>query len=57
MRAAATAVREKCPNGLDVLVNNAGVMALEDRATKDGFDVQMQTNVSCKPRQLSFLLV
>lgn len=51
MRAAATAVREKCPNGLDVLVNNAGVMALEDRATKDGFDVQMQTNVSCNKLQ------
>lgn len=29
---------------LDVLCNNAGVMALEDKATKDGFDVQMQTN-------------
>jgi NAD(P)-dependent dehydrogenase (short-subunit alcohol dehydrogenase family) len=29
---------------LDVLCNNAGVMALEDTATKDGFDVQMQTN-------------
>jgi NAD(P)-dependent dehydrogenase (short-subunit alcohol dehydrogenase family) len=29
---------------LDVLCNNAGVMALEDRATKDGYDVQMQTN-------------
>ncbi|EAY27235.1 dehydrogenase/ reductase 1 [Microscilla marina ATCC 23134] len=30
---------------IDVLVNNAGVMALEDKATKDGYDVQMQTNV------------
>jgi len=29
---------------LDVLCNNAGVMALPDRATKDGYDVQMQTN-------------
>jgi len=29
---------------LDVLCNNAGVMALEDYATKDGYDVQMQTN-------------
>ncbi len=29
---------------VDVLCNNAGVMALEDRATKDGYDVQMQTN-------------
>lgn len=32
-------------NVLDVLVNNAGVMALKDQGTKDGYDVQMQTNV------------
>ena len=30
---------------VDVLVNNAGVMALKDQTTKDGYDVQMQTNV------------
>ena len=36
-----TATRE---SGLDVLCNNAGVMALADRATKDGYDIQMQTN-------------
>ena len=30
---------------VDVLVNNAGVMALKDQATEDGYDVQMQTNV------------
>ena len=30
---------------IDVLVNNAGVMALKDQSTKDGYDVQMQTNV------------
>jgi NAD(P)-dependent dehydrogenase (short-subunit alcohol dehydrogenase family) len=30
---------------IDVLVNNAGVMALKDQATVDGFDIQMQTNV------------
>ncbi|MCF8368040.1 MAG: SDR family NAD(P)-dependent oxidoreductase [Bacteroidales bacterium] len=29
---------------IDVLVNNAGVMALKDEATIDGYDVQMQTN-------------
>ena len=29
---------------LDILCNNAGVMALPDEATKDGYDVQMQTN-------------
>jgi NAD(P)-dependent dehydrogenase (short-subunit alcohol dehydrogenase family) len=31
-------------NKIDVLCNNAGVMALPDQATKDGYDVQMQTN-------------
>ena len=30
---------------IDVLINNAGVMALQDQATVDGYDVQMQTNV------------
>jgi NAD(P)-dependent dehydrogenase (short-subunit alcohol dehydrogenase family) len=30
---------------VDVLVNNAGVMALKDYPTVDGYDVQMQTNV------------
>lgn len=30
---------------LDVLCNNAAVMAMPDQATKDGYDVQMQTNV------------
>lgn len=30
---------------LDGLVNNAGVMAIVDKATADGYDVQMQTNV------------
>ncbi|MEM6960154.1 MAG: SDR family NAD(P)-dependent oxidoreductase [Myxococcota bacterium] len=29
---------------IDVLCNNAGVMAMPDRATSDGYDVQMQTN-------------
>jgi NAD(P)-dependent dehydrogenase (short-subunit alcohol dehydrogenase family) len=32
-------------NILDVLINNAGVMALKDQATTDGYDIQMQTNV------------
>lgn len=44
VRAAAARVRELCPEGVDVLANNAGVMALPDTATEDGFDVQMQTN-------------
>jgi len=30
--------------GLDVLCNNAGIMATKDEATKDGCDTQMQTN-------------
>ncbi len=30
---------------IDVLINNAGVMALKDQATMDGYDIQMQTNV------------
>ncbi len=42
--AAAARVAELCPEGVHVLANNAGVMALSDTATKDGFDVQMQTN-------------
>ncbi|MBF0352797.1 MAG: SDR family NAD(P)-dependent oxidoreductase [SAR324 cluster bacterium] len=29
---------------IDVLCNNAAVMALKDQATKDGYDIQMQTN-------------
>lgn len=41
---AAAQVRELCPEGVHVLSNNAGVMALEDKATADGYDVQMQTN-------------
>ncbi len=44
VRQAATAVLALCPDGLDVLCNNAGVMALKDMATQDGFDIQMQTN-------------
>ncbi len=44
VRRAAARVRELCPDGLDALCNNAGVMALRDQATPDGFDVQMQTN-------------
>ena len=30
--------------GLDVLMLNAGIMATRDKRTKDGFDIQMQTN-------------
>lgn len=44
VRAAAQAVAAHTDT-LDILCNNAGVMALPDRATADGHDVQMQTNV------------
>lgn len=44
VRAAAAQVKELCPEGVHVACNNAGVMALGDTATPDGFDVQMQTN-------------
>ena len=44
VRAAGERVHELCPEGVHVLCNNAGVMALPDEATEDGFDVQMQTN-------------
>lgn len=44
VREAAAIVSELCGEGIDVLCNNAGVMALADEATRDGFDVQMQTN-------------
>ena len=32
-----TIVTEQFPDGIDVLVNNAGVMFLPDKATKDGY--------------------
>ena len=44
VRAAAKQIIDQFPEGVDVLVCNAGVMALADKATKDGYDVQMQTN-------------
>lgn len=43
VRSAATLIKSKY-EAIDVLCNNAGVMALDDVATKDGYDVQMQTN-------------
>lgn len=44
VRAAAAEIRRRYDR-LDILCNNAGVMALGDVATVDGYDVQMQTNV------------
>jgi len=43
VRMAADEIKSKY-NIVDVLCNNAGVMALKDLATKDGYDIQMQTN-------------
>ncbi len=43
VRAAAETIKSRY-NTIDALVNNAGVMALKDEATKDGYDVQIQTN-------------
>jgi NAD(P)-dependent dehydrogenase (short-subunit alcohol dehydrogenase family) len=47
-----TSVRSACEKlhavcsqeGIDALINNAGIMATADEATEDGFDTQMQTN-------------
>ena len=43
VRTGAAALRERAPV-IDVLVNNAGVMALPLRETKDGFEMQVGTN-------------
>jgi NAD(P)-dependent dehydrogenase (short-subunit alcohol dehydrogenase family) len=43
VREAARTIKSKY-EAVDVLCNNAGVMALDDIATKDGYDVQSQTN-------------
>ena len=44
VKKAAKTITDLCKEGLDVLCNNAGVMALKDQPTIDGFDIQMQTN-------------
>lgn len=37
-------VKSAFPDGIDVLCNNAGIMAFPNEATKDGYDTQMQVN-------------
>ena len=43
VKSAITSIKSKYQS-IDILCNNAGVMAIEDKATKDGYDIQMQTN-------------
>ena len=44
VQAAADTLQELCADGIYALINNAGIMAMPDKATEDGFDTQMQTN-------------
>ena len=44
VQAASDRLQELCPQGIYALINNAGIMAMPDEATVDGFDTQMQTN-------------
>jgi NAD(P)-dependent dehydrogenase (short-subunit alcohol dehydrogenase family) len=39
VKKAADAVKQQFPGGIDILCNNAGIMAVEDKATKDGMHV------------------
>lgn len=43
VRSASAEIAQRCPK-LDLLINNAGVMALPLRRTKDGFEMQIGTN-------------
>ena len=46
VRAFAAAVVAKYPTGVDVLINNAGIMALPQRTTTvDGFESQVHASV------------
>jgi NAD(P)-dependent dehydrogenase (short-subunit alcohol dehydrogenase family) len=44
VRKAAAEARERTGDGIELLVNNAGVMATPPRRTADGFELQMGTN-------------
>eukprot|EP00924_Labyrinthula_sp_SR-Ha-C_P012454 snap_masked-scaffold_10-processed-gene-7.16-mRNA-1 protein AED:0.01 eAED:0.04 QI:0/-1/0/1/-1/1/1/0/353 len=44
VRKAAQQVNLQTSQGLDVLINNAGICSLPDKRTKDGFDIQIQVN-------------
>eukprot|EP00924_Labyrinthula_sp_SR-Ha-C_P003874 augustus_masked-scaffold_3-processed-gene-7.45-mRNA-1 protein AED:0.14 eAED:0.17 QI:0/-1/0/1/-1/1/1/0/355 len=44
VKGAAKKVATLTPDGLDVLINNAGIGSVPDKRTEDGFDRQMQVN-------------
>ena len=44
VRSAVEELQKLCSEGIYALINNAGIMAMPDEATEDGFDTQMQTN-------------
>lgn len=45
VRSAVEQLKTACEtDGVYALINNAGIMAMPDEATEDGFDTQMQTN-------------
>ncbi|WP_016700199.1 oxidoreductase [Actinoalloteichus spitiensis] len=44
VRQAASTARALCPGGIDILMNNAGVMAPPLSRTQDGFELQMGVN-------------
>jgi NAD(P)-dependent dehydrogenase (short-subunit alcohol dehydrogenase family) len=44
VRSAASQLQTDFPDGIDVLVNNAGVSNISPTVTKDDFDLQIQTN-------------
>jgi NAD(P)-dependent dehydrogenase (short-subunit alcohol dehydrogenase family) len=45
VRSACGALQKACAEtGIYALINNAGIMAMPDEATEDGYDTQMQTN-------------
>ena len=44
VQSAADKLQVLCKDGIYALINNAGIMAMPDAATVDGFDTQMQTN-------------
>jgi NAD(P)-dependent dehydrogenase (short-subunit alcohol dehydrogenase family) len=44
VRACATRLNSAYPDGIDLLANNAGVMAIPRRRSADGFEMQLATN-------------